>query len=413
MPAPPSYRHTPDYETVMRQRVEQIAQVQQGQMPQTSHLSHGGLDPAQAQIAYLSNILNAQVYAHPETLAYSQPEMPRHQAQSSQVQYMGADITPGVPSVVNSSPHYPLRPVDRTSSLIIYPTYATPDAKSSLPNVNAFSTSDRMLNDYAYHYKAPPPYPRPSSSTPDLACQTLRSTMTGSPDLISRRHMQGLRVQSFLDQSVENLAVDAQKLTLSQQTAAQSKQNLDDSSSIHSEAVSLHNVRHGGSIPDVAHMAMLSHDYNLAPYMVNSAHSTVSPQSSVEATQSSGSSRSLPRPASFNMIQQPQQPGYDFTDPVSFDNPAFSENLKYYMDEVQASTNVDLSHVTADLPQVAAATNLQPEQVATPQPTQNVAPPVEGIDTTPVVLRRKPKDEDTDGKRDSTLNEVGYVLQIV
>ncbi|KAK2166271.1 hypothetical protein LSH36_40g09000 [Paralvinella palmiformis] len=123
---------------------------------------------------------------------------------------------------------------ERTSSLIIYPTYASPDVtqKSSLPNASVFSTSDHILNDFGFHYKPPPPYPRPTSSTPDLASQTMRAKKTNSPDLISRRsiHSTGLMIESFLDQSVENLAIDAQKITLNQQMAAQSKQNLDDSS---------------------------------------------------------------------------------------------------------------------------------------------------------------------------------------
>jgi len=141
-------------------------------------------------------------------------------------------------SVGAAHDHYPLWPVDRTSSLIIYPTYASPDVtqKSSLPNASVFSTSDHILNDFGFHYKPPPPYPRPTSSTPDLASQTMRAKKTNSPDLISRRsiHSTGLMIESFLDQSVENLAIDAQKITLNQQMAAQSKQNLDDSSSIHS-----------------------------------------------------------------------------------------------------------------------------------------------------------------------------------
>jgi hypothetical protein len=162
---------------------------------------------------------------------------------------------------------------------------------------------------------------------------------------------------------------------------------------------------------------MLSQDYNMGAYMVNSAHTTVTPQSSLETptTQSSSSSRSLPRPASFHVTEQPPQ--YNFTDPISFDNNAFSENLKYYMGEVQASTNVDLSHVTAELPQVITSPQPPAEQdlVLTPQPVQTAASPVNEIQDTNVVLRKKPrnlKEEDKETQRDRAHNEVSTLSLI-
>ena len=250
----PSYRPTPDYETVMRQRMEQISQ--QAQSGQNMHIQQPSLDH-HTQLANRANISNSQVYSHPETMAYSQPEI-SHNPPPSYTQYLAhrgmiSNGSVNYSVVDGSSGHSPTRPVDRTSSLIIHPTYSTPELNTQGLPSQFTSSENYLINETIYNqYKPPPPYPRPSSSTPDLATQTTGTTASSSPDLVSRRNLNNanLVAQSQLDQSVENLAMDTHTLMVSQQRARSSQNLLDDTSSgTQSESIT-QGTR--GSIPDVA-----------------------------------------------------------------------------------------------------------------------------------------------------------------
>ena len=209
----PSYRESPDYETLMRQRREQLMLEQQQQQQQQHVVANTTLA--------LSNLGSAQIYSQPE-MAYSQPEIRKPPSYS---QYMSPTARYNNPSLYANAfidnagqiqyRTVDSRPVDRTSSLIIHPTYSTPELSQGLPN--HMSTSENLLSEALYNqYKPPPPYPRPSSSTPDLASQTARVNINQSPDLVSRRHLNNtaLMAQSHLDQSVENLTLDAIQLDL-------------------------------------------------------------------------------------------------------------------------------------------------------------------------------------------------------
>ena len=232
----PAYRPTPDYSTVMQQKMENMTQQQ------------------------VQGIGSSQVYLQPETLAYSQPEISHTSAPPSYNQYLsqasrhvnnpalfGMTVLDGQNTGNYSNyNHVVTRPVDRTSSLIIHPTYSTPNLAPS-PFQNYFSVSENRINETAsslvhphYGNRPPPAYNRPSNSTPDLASQTTHSQLKDYPDLVSHRVLNDnnpLLVQSRFDQSVENLSVDARNLQISQ-NVAKSAQNLDDASSIRSDAYS-------------------------------------------------------------------------------------------------------------------------------------------------------------------------------
>ncbi len=221
-PVLPAYRSTPDYEAVMRQRMEQITQQQN--LEQINNFAN------------LANLSQAQVYSHPETMAYSQPEI------SHSLNYTHHYINQHgyVNSYVNANgnAHIPYHPVDRTNSLNIHPTYSTPELNSQ--GLSNFSTSENMITEALLnHYKPPPPYPRPSISTPDLATRPARSALSGSPDLVSRRNLNisnlALIEQSKLDQSVDNLTMETHNLHLSQQMLNMSRGLDDTHSSGHSD----------------------------------------------------------------------------------------------------------------------------------------------------------------------------------
>lgn len=187
----PSYRPAPDYETIMRQRMEFMAGQQQHQ-----------------RSFNLPNIARAQVYCQPELLAYSQPEI-SHLHQSGMLVLPHNHFPHHVNSNGRAHVYSPMTvagdgiTVDRTHSLIIQPTYSTPELYqiSTAPHRPEHHLSPIM-------YKLPPPYPRSSNSYPDLASMQAAPNRE-SPDLVSRKNLTnaGLIVQSQLDQSIENLAL--------------------------------------------------------------------------------------------------------------------------------------------------------------------------------------------------------------
>ena len=203
----PAYRPSPDYETVMKRRMERVAQQHQQNLERLNNATN------------LANIARAQVYNQPETMAYSQPEMGGNFIQPQSVYVNGFVEINGM-----NIPNLTYRPVDRTNSLIIQPTYSTPELSSQGPS--QMSTSENMITEALINqYRPPPPYRGNSNSTPDLAAsQTPRSNLSNSPDLVSRRNINlsnaQLVDQSQLDQSVENLALEVHNLQLSQQMAS-------------------------------------------------------------------------------------------------------------------------------------------------------------------------------------------------
>ena len=218
----PAYRPSPAYDTVMQQRLEHL----QPAMPDAQQV----IDPRHQDLA--GNLHLAQVYMHPETMAYSQPEIGR--VPPPYMQYL-AQMGRGVDGYNAPDVSYGVdrmsRPVDRACSLIIYPTYgAAPDVTGVAPPQSQYSASEHFVNETLmnHHYKPPPPYPHYANSTPDLATlQTSRSNLNRSPDLVSRKNIGGATAmlslvhQSHLDQSVDNLAIDTHNLNIRHAMAPQ------------------------------------------------------------------------------------------------------------------------------------------------------------------------------------------------
>ncbi|KAL5008966.1 hypothetical protein ScPMuIL_014547 [Solemya velum] len=192
----PSYRPSPSYESVMQQRMTQQT------IGQT--MSHG--------------LGSAEIYSQPsEGLAYSQPEIRQDLNQYSQESHYVNSV-----SVQDYNPHsvyanvyhdgneyVQYRQGDRSSNLLMQPTYSSPELTTHCVPQQFNSESNMLGEPLPFHYKPPPPYPRGSSSTPDLAVQTGNvSNANVSPDLVSRKNLgiSSLAMQSKLDKSLENLA---------------------------------------------------------------------------------------------------------------------------------------------------------------------------------------------------------------
>ncbi|XP_021372651.1 tyrosine-protein phosphatase non-receptor type 14-like isoform X2 [Mizuhopecten yessoensis] len=257
----PAYRPSPSYDTVMRQRVNQPQQIQNntqmyGQQQQGETISYSSQQGETISytgqqgetISYTGQPGETISYTgqQGETISYTgqQGETMQFSGQPSEgLQYTGqqgdgmsfphqhvtsemSQYGPPENDYVNSTTiqnysnstmyanvfqeekaNY-LQQYRPESNLIMQTTYSTPELNSQgqLPQ---YSTDNGLNEPLPFQYKPPPPYPRASSSSPDLAVQTSRANNIGdSPDLVSRKNlgMSALALQSNLDKSVENLA---------------------------------------------------------------------------------------------------------------------------------------------------------------------------------------------------------------
>jgi len=168
-PQLPAYRPAPDYDTVMQQRI--LSQC----YPSYVH-------------PYLSQ----------DCTSFSQPDIYQ---QSAVVGHwnLGCARTPVAAA-------HGGHPVDRASSLVIHP-----EAVGVARHASAAGSVMPRVSQYLC-YRAPPPYPRQSSSTPDLASPKLGAILThGGMNLRQHQLLHGA-AQSQFDESLENLAAEVQQV---------------------------------------------------------------------------------------------------------------------------------------------------------------------------------------------------------
>uniref|UniRef100_A0A452R0D5 Tyrosine-protein phosphatase non-receptor type n=1 Tax=Ursus americanus TaxID=9643 RepID=A0A452R0D5_URSAM len=177
----PSYRPTPDYETVMRQ-------MKRGVMHTDS----------QSQSLRNLNIINTHAYNQPEDLVYSQPEMRERHPYTAPYGPQGGYGSKLV------SPSDPVNPKNSTvpskpGASAISHTVSTPElANMQLQGTQTYNTAHMLKN---YLFRPPPPYPRPrpATSTPDLASHRHKYVSGSSPDLVTRKVQ--LSVKTFQEDS--------------------------------------------------------------------------------------------------------------------------------------------------------------------------------------------------------------------
>ncbi|KAM3871221.1 tyrosine-protein phosphatase non-receptor type 21 [Diretmus argenteus] len=179
---PPSYRATPDYETVMRQK---------------NRGAGGGMVVApehrQSHSMRNLNIGNSYAYSRPDPLVYSQPEIRGEHGGGTQHHHY--------PFHLNSSFHSP--------SPYPYPTERRPVVGAvsvpELTNVQLQQAQEYPAPNIlrTQVYRPPPPYPyahpRPANSTPDLSRHLYVSS--SNPDLIITRRVHH-SVQTFQEDSL-------------------------------------------------------------------------------------------------------------------------------------------------------------------------------------------------------------------
>uniref|UniRef100_A0A3Q1EXP3 protein-tyrosine-phosphatase n=1 Tax=Acanthochromis polyacanthus TaxID=80966 RepID=A0A3Q1EXP3_9TELE len=179
---PPSYRATPDYETVMRQK---------------NRGAGGGMvlsqEHRQSHSMRNLNIGNSYAYSRPDPLVYSQPEIRGEHGGTAQHHHY--------PFHLGSSFHSP--------SPYPYPTERRPVVGAvsvpELTNVQLQQAQEYPAPNImrTHVYRPPPPYPyahpRPANSTPDLSRHLYVSS--SNPDLIITRRVHH-SVQTFQEDSL-------------------------------------------------------------------------------------------------------------------------------------------------------------------------------------------------------------------
>ncbi|KAE8290041.1 Tyrosine-protein phosphatase non-receptor type 21 [Larimichthys crocea] len=179
---PPSYRATPDYETVMRHKTRGAGG---GMVLSQEH--------RQSHSMRNLNIGNSYAYSRPDPLVYSQPEI--------RGEHGGAAQHHHYPFHLGSSFHSP--------SPYPYPTERRPVVGAvsvpELTNVQLQQAQEYPAPNImrTHVYRPPPPYPyahpRPANSTPDLSRHLYVSS--SNPDLIITRRVHH-SVQTFQEDSL-------------------------------------------------------------------------------------------------------------------------------------------------------------------------------------------------------------------
>ncbi|KAJ1105417.1 hypothetical protein NDU88_002823 [Pleurodeles waltl] len=198
---PPSYRPTPDYETVMRQLNRGIMH--------TERQSHSMRN---------LNIGSSYAYSRPDALVYSQPEIREH-----------------APFTTTQANHYPFNLNYSFHSQTPYPHPTERRLVVGAVSVPELTNVQHQAQDYPAQnimktqvYRPPPPYPypRPANSTPDLSRHLYISS--SNPDLITRRVHHS--VQTFQEDSLpvaHSLQEVSEPLTSARQLQLQKRNSIE------------------------------------------------------------------------------------------------------------------------------------------------------------------------------------------
>ncbi|KAJ8341182.1 hypothetical protein SKAU_G00334730 [Synaphobranchus kaupii] len=172
---PPSYRATPDYETVMRQKSRGP--------PHAERQSHSMRN---------LNIGSSYAYSRPDPLVYSQPEIREHGQ-------LGSHGAGQYPFHLNYSFHSPSPYPYPGERRPVVGAVSVPELTNVQLQAQEYPAPNIMRTQV---YRPPPPYPypypRPANSTPDLSRHLYVSS--SNPDLITRRVHHS--VQTFQEDSL-------------------------------------------------------------------------------------------------------------------------------------------------------------------------------------------------------------------
>ncbi|XP_028917915.1 tyrosine-protein phosphatase non-receptor type 21 [Ornithorhynchus anatinus] len=224
---PPSYRPTPDYETVMRQL-------------------NRGMIHAERQSHSMRNlnISNSYAYSRPDALVYSQPEIREHaQFTSPQSNHYPFNLNCSFHSQ-SPSPH----PAERRP---VVGAVSVPELTNVQLQAQDYPTPN-IMKTQVYRPPPPYPYPRPANSTPDLSRHLYISS--SNPDLITRRVHHS--VQTFQEDSLpvaHSLQEVSEPLTSARHAQLQKRNSIEIAGLAHSlEGIRIKERTMSASAADVA-----------------------------------------------------------------------------------------------------------------------------------------------------------------
>ncbi|XP_070609925.1 tyrosine-protein phosphatase non-receptor type 21 isoform X2 [Erythrolamprus reginae] len=223
---PPSYRPTPDYETVMKQ-------LNRGMM-NSDKQSHSMRN---------LNIGNSYAYSRPDALVYSQPEIREHANFAS-------PHSGHYPFNLNYSFHsqsaYPYPPERR----LVVGAVSVPELTNVQLQAQEYPAPN-IMKTQVYRPPPPYPYPRPANSTPDLSRHFYSSN--SNPDLITRRVHHS--VQTFQEDSLpvaHSLQEVSEPLTSARHAQLQKRNSIEIAGLAHSfEAMRIKERTKSASTADV------------------------------------------------------------------------------------------------------------------------------------------------------------------
>lgn len=167
----PSYRPTPEYDAVMRQKCRLLPAAD-----------------CHSQSLRSLNISNTFAYRQPEALVYSQPEM-RERGHYPGPYGPQVSYSKPVATLAQASPSCVVTAGGQASAgSAISHTVSTPElANTKQQCAQGYSNATHMLRNHLS--RPPPPYPsfRPATSTPDLASHRHKCMGGSSPELVSRK----------------------------------------------------------------------------------------------------------------------------------------------------------------------------------------------------------------------------------
>lgn len=230
---PPSYRPTPDYETVMKQL-------------------NRGMVHAERQSHSLRNLSigNSYAYSRPDALVYSQPEIRDHA-------HFASPQSAHYPFNLNYSFHsqspYPY-PAERRP---VVGAVSVPELTNVQLQAQEYPAAN-IMRTQVYRPPPPYPYPRPANSTPDLSRHLYISS--SNPDLITRRVHHS--VQTFQEDSLpvaHSLQEVSEPLTAARHAQLQKRNSIEIAGLSHGfEGLRLKERTMSASAADVAPRAISS-----------------------------------------------------------------------------------------------------------------------------------------------------------
>lgn len=167
----PEYRKTPDYETAMRQRRERSAL---------------------SSVTDLNQNVSTLGYGQVESNLYQQSPLRNGPPSEQKLRYRLSYNGPG-PVVGNGIASYRDTSVESLQHALFNRNMTHMVHTISVPELssNTFQTTQEYIAAKVLkeQFRPPPPYPRGSTSTPDLAHQSLRNYLmsSSSPDLVDRK----------------------------------------------------------------------------------------------------------------------------------------------------------------------------------------------------------------------------------